>query len=1123
MGGNLKGCTDAQLKARFSEGVHDLAQLKALQAVLRTRNSDAAFELELAVAQAITRLNRGQPLSPMEVWLRQFLLVRRLGQPDGRALHRYRLTDDEYQGLGRLLLTTDGKYRLRQKQDIAARLFVLYAAEWFRREAVSLYRLWAHVAPVVLGVVDDNIKRYLTLKGLHYWKRPLLRTEHGREFLITLSLEGGIPANVVLEDSSASLGGYLRLIMRSGLQDATLEHLSSTAYENREALPPTYRHDDFIQQCAELCERLLYWRRQAEAAQPGMDPVIYLDGLHTEWRRDLPIYVPVGQDSGLTRLLNGLMRERLSGPSTVGVSACRLLILKDGIWQQAVRLTADGDISKHRFPSAVSAVRVGIVPSGRLADHVPGDFAVAYPPDGEQVTWRIRPRVKLVHALTGFEFSRAVMVNLVDGGASTAWTWPGGEAVSSDLCVFETDQSPASDVLVLKARGSYSSPAKTLYVWAPDRWRVEGPGVVPMAAFPLRKPGYLYRLDAVAYVIPDDDNTRFRIEPDSMSREERLIIPGAGLHLEAADTRMAFAYSPLKVKIETHGREREPRPNEIFWRRPKGRWLPLVQGLRADGLIELSWRDPLAGIQIEKQRLCLIPPDAKIDAALRDQTEALIALDGLPEWSLSLEEPDVVLEVLTPAACRLRFGQRPVFRVRLRLHPPQGPAIPIILPIRAREAVIIGADGCAVAPGAILDLAALRGARLLSQGAACLQITTSAIGKGEAFNLTFSEEYPLSSLRGVIEEMLANAGEQDARVRLTFVGETRLPVWVQRYRYERPVPTVPLVLPEAGIPVARMVCQPKYEYALTAVAGGYVLPDVCAGPTLVYVRDGPDILSRPLAIKGSGDLSPVNGHLREALTEPVFDRRQKAMREVMQGFAFPEASFADLDYFNVHIASLKGVPATAFDALKILGQTPEALTRVLVHARDTVGVEAVWKLQNELPFLWLALPVEAWRKAFHAEAGGWHDELSRVESAMRSVLVIQQMREAADRVVACEPALAAILTDIRIPFSNEPSPVDIRALANAYIARFSDHPDPAGLRMPALPKTLTDAGLVIPKELRHFSLDDWGGLCAPGVLAACALGKLRIAPAQALLLRRVLRDAPDYVSQAYAVFFKDYR
>lgn len=505
--------TDAQLRVQYDRCRDDLVKLKALNQVLTHRRSEAALDLQIEVVADIRRLTRGVT-TPIETWLRQFLLTRSLGRPDGRALHRYRLTDEEYAAAAKVLASFDGRKRLQAQEDHAARLFVLFAAEWFRREAVSLFRRWDDVAPGVLGAIDDNAKRSLTLKGLQYWKRDLLIASDGsREFIITLSLEGGIPANVVLEDSSASLGGYLRLIMRGGLQDATPDHLAAIAWENREGLPPSYRHEDFIRQCAELCERLLYWRGKVEAARGGIDPVVYLDGLHPDWRRDLPIHVPAGQDSGLTRLLNGLMRDKLTAPNTVGVSARRLLVLQEGTWRQALHLSADGEISRHRFPPLSAAARVEIVPCGRLADLVPADFAVAYPPDGEQATWRIRPRLKLLHPLPGFEFSRPVAVNLVDGGASTAWTWPGGEALNSDLCVFEAGEGngEAPDTLVLRAQGSYSSVAKRLYVWAPDGRRVEGAGVAFVAAFPLRRPGKLYRLDAVTYVMPDDDDTRLRI------------------------------------------------------------------------------------------------------------------------------------------------------------------------------------------------------------------------------------------------------------------------------------------------------------------------------------------------------------------------------------------------------------------------------------------------------------------------------------------------------------------------------------------------------------------------------------------------------------------------------------
>jgi hypothetical protein len=104
-----------------------------------------------------------------------------------------------------------------------------------------------------------------------------------------------------------------------------------------------------------------------------------------------------------------------------------------------------------------------------------------------------------------------------------------------------------------------------------------------------------------------------------------------------------------------------------------------------------------------------------------------------------------------------------------------------------------------------------------------------------------------------------------------------------------------------------------------------------------------------------------------------------------------------------------------------------------------------------------------------------------------------------------------------------PAVADLKLLAGQYVCRMADRPDVADLRLPALPRALAAAKLNIPPLLTQFSLEDWGGLCAPAVLAASALGRLTITPDLALSLRRVMREAPDYVSQAYAAFFDYYR
>ena len=76
---------------------------------------------------------------------------------------------------------------------------------------------------------------------------------------------------------------------------------------------------------------------------------------------------------------------------------------------------------------------------------------------------------------------------------------------------------------------------------------------------------------------------------------------------------------------------------------------------------------------------------------------------------------------------------------------------------------------------------------------------------------------------------------------------------------------------------------------------------------------------------------------------------------------------------------MNGLPASAFDALKLLPFNAETLIQLLLSARDAGERGMIWGLQNELPFLWLALPLRAWRSAMESEL---HALASALESAL---------------------------------------------------------------------------------------------------------------------------------------------
>jgi hypothetical protein len=66
-----------------------------------------------------------------------------------------------------------------------------------------------------------------------------------------------------------------------------------------------------------------------------------------------------------------------------------------------------------------------------------------------------------------------------------------------------------------------------------------------------------------------------------------------------------------------------------------------------------------------------------------------------------------------------------------------------------------------------------------------------------------------------------------------------------------------------------------------------------------------------------------------------------------------------------------------------------------------------------------------------------------------------------------------------------------------------------------LAKTLLARRIAVPQEILTKTHGAFAGLFAPVLLAASARGKLRISNEEALLIRRVLREDPAYVSAAW--------
>lgn len=1143
--GDLSLLDEGRLAEMFQRRGTDLPFLDALNEELKHRNNEAANDLHLKVVMARRALVRALPSAeprraappsePVHNWLYAFLGARELMRPDLRPLYRYRMADSEYEQAKQILRRLAASGRLVEQDIRAGALFVAYCAEWFRRESASTFLRWDDPAPDLFPAVPYSSKLALTTSGLRYWRRPLRRSAHAREFLLTVALEGGFPVRILAEGARGWLKEYLRAIMRRAIARRVdgPDEILAIAEEERGRMRKSYQHDDFIALCSELVTSLLVLRRKAEAESAGgVRNSALLDAKHPHWRDDLPIYVPAEDEALVAELLSGLLDEKMTGLTTEGVEARRYLVKRDGEWRPALQLLADGEIPPAKLPGVPATSRARAIPTGALGNHLAGEVALFEPPIGEQRRWRVRPYMRTARLLIDFPFTTPVTTTVSSPDCVPyPWTWPRGDALRSDILVFEPDEgsTPNEPLLRFFRAGSANSPAKALYVLVPHCWTIEPAtegAVMEIEDIPSlgRK---LARLTGTAYFHSSEDGAaRFRVEPDADEREQELeLSPFIPSGFALADDGWELIASPMRPVIREARKQRPPGAGELFVRPPGGKWTQLSGPLSGAGLMELSWRDPLANIQIEKRQLALVPSDAGIVGTMKNSLNGDIRLHGFPGWTAAVRETACTVDTTDDASLSIRFTRRPVYRLPMTLRPPGGLSFDVVVPLVGRDAVIALADGAILAPGKQVDVGTLRGAVAVSPRRVVFHL--GAKGSKSGIKTVVDGELPLGILRGAIDETLATLPNQDDLVEIDFIGDSRPPIRISRYRYEQlgrdgaMFRWLPSSTDPSAAPVARMILDPRHEHALKPHGDGvWLLPERCKGPCLVYLRDGVDVISRPLPVAQPSTPNAYAGVLISALTVADYEERQRAVSDALVRLGRGEAGTDDLRWLRDAATNLNGLPASAFDGLKLLSSSPETLILLLLGARDAGERSIIWALQNELPFLWLAQPLRAWWSVMEHQCTALTSALEGVlgrEKAMNEA--VAWLRGVCSDLIALEPAIETIFSMAGLPIGQATESPSLRDLTSSYIRdqhqRGGDAPNELAARV-------ASTGLKLPPEIETKSHTDFAGLFAPVLLAASAREKLALDRELALITRRTLREDPMYVSEAWRHLVKFY-
>lgn len=258
--------------------------------------------------------------APTTKFLGQFLSTRQLIRSTGQPLYTYKTSRNEYEQLRTLLIQAP-------LTDTTAACFVLYAAEWWRRNYGSGHWEWAPIFEEIQRSdwISHSKRNQLMNSGCPYWQRPVFQHENGNNSLLgTLFFESGIPVGLLTNESESHIKGLITksfsfLETYSTERADTSDWIGDLARTNQ--LPSALNVDPFFKLIYKISQGLLTLKM---THQLGIreQPLTYLNQHVPDWRENLPLRIDdhAGARAFLDSLLVDVVKIARREVSKIGVA-----------------------------------------------------------------------------------------------------------------------------------------------------------------------------------------------------------------------------------------------------------------------------------------------------------------------------------------------------------------------------------------------------------------------------------------------------------------------------------------------------------------------------------------------------------------------------------------------------------------------------------------------------------------------------------------------------------------------------------------------------------------------------------------------------------------------------------
>ena len=369
-----------------------------------------------------------------------------LEAPDGRPLHAYNVTDEEFkklkQSLG-LMMMADTVTRT------VAQGFAIYASEHIRRNLAGGHPKWDPVFSAVgIEKWSQNFERELTNTGLKTWGRAVRVGENRqRLFIYTLMAEGGLPDAMI-----ANAGHYQDMVLalvREVESEGTLgEQIALLAARRHQyALPQAFQAEETTRLLAELTLALVEIRSWIPEDLLETDVISWLEAQHPSWKQKLPLRL---SDETIEALIRPVLKAEKIKPRVEDALVTRHLgRAADGRgWVGLARIKDGGFVQRSLIPGAEADHRLRIL----------ADSGVSFRALPENGGWRLSRNGGRGDAYLPAAPHQAIVASVyVDGvGLGEITLDPGLPRPEESLTLWRPTKSDALDpdeLILLSGRG----------------------------------------------------------------------------------------------------------------------------------------------------------------------------------------------------------------------------------------------------------------------------------------------------------------------------------------------------------------------------------------------------------------------------------------------------------------------------------------------------------------------------------------------------------------------------------------------------------------------------------------------------------------------------------------------